>query len=287
LILPGHEVSLVKRPKFSDVFDAVRDGQADVGLVAYRNNVAGRIAEVYKLLRSREVSLLRAMDLGIEQFLVSGVKGITLDILQGQDEITVASHEMALKQVEGWLDHHLPHAIRVEEKDTAGAIQEIVKRQEIGHLAVGGAFAAEMYGGYIIPTGKVDKKTGERKIRGIQDDKENTTRFMLFGRPDSPLVGALYRERPPTHGVMIFTANDEPGSLRSALEPLDLHRSNMVEIDSRPTSRKDNKTKFEFFVDYEIPEENDPMLQQLHDRTQHMRHIGYYTEMPPRSSREF
>ena len=124
---------------FEAVFDALRNGSADWGLVAIENTIAGSLLHNYELLLENAVTVVGEHKLHIEHALMC---------LPDDDWTTlteVNSHPVALMQCRHYLARH-PQLKVVETHDTAGAAADIAREQRHGHAAVCHADAARRYG---------------------------------------------------------------------------------------------------------------------------------------------
>jgi chorismate mutase/prephenate dehydratase len=79
----------------------------------------------------------------------------------------ICAHPQALGQCRGWLDEHLPEVERVPVSSNAEGARRA--RDEKGTAAIAGAVAAEIYSLEIL-------------AEGIEDQQDNTTRFLVLGR---------------------------------------------------------------------------------------------------------
>jgi chorismate mutase/prephenate dehydratase len=148
---------------------------------------------------------------------------------------TVYSHQQSLAQCRGWLDRHLPQAERVAVASNAEAAR--LAAEQSGTAAIAGEAAAEIYGVPIL-------------ARRIEDEKGNTTRFLVIGDQDPPPSG-----RDKTS--LLLACRNEAGGLHALLTPLAAHRISMTRIESRPSRR--GIWDYVFFVDI-CGHRQDPMV---------------------------
>lgn len=93
-----NEVVAVPFDTFSELFNALTKGQADFGVVAFENSVAGSILPNYELLRRSRLPVTGEIFLRIKQNLVA---------LPGQhlsDIKEIHSHPMAIQQCSQFID---------------------------------------------------------------------------------------------------------------------------------------------------------------------------------------
>jgi chorismate mutase/prephenate dehydratase len=85
----------------------------------------------------------------------------------------VRSKAEALSQCSKWLDEHLPHAVRVPCESSAQAARDAAGAVD-GHVAaLASDVAGAMYGARVVR-------------RGVQDDQDNTTRFVILSATPPP-----------------------------------------------------------------------------------------------------
>src|ERR1041385_1434184 len=142
-----------------DVFDAVERGRAAAAVIPIENSLAGSVAEHFDLLLARDLWIQRESRLRIVHNLIAppGVK-----LAQVRE---VLSHPVALDQCREFFRQH--RRIRpVPFYDTAGAVKRLLAERRTDAAAIASRQAAAEYGGRILEA-------------GIEDDKQNFTRFFL------------------------------------------------------------------------------------------------------------
>ena len=223
------DATVSPQPDFASVFQAVLRAEADYGLCAIENDIHGAINEVHRLLKRHDVWIIRDLRMHIAQQLI-GPRAVSLEELAAASDVRVLSQAPALAQVELWLGAHLPKAMRVEMPDTALSVREVVKQGDPHALAIAGRFAAETYGGTIV-------------AKGIQDERENYTRFILFtkGRRDVPDAA---------HASMVLKTDHTPGALLRALQVFADHGCNLTGLGSHPITG--SQRHYAFYIDYEL-----------------------------------
>jgi prephenate dehydratase len=163
LKLLGHEIELVPRRTFADLYESLDNGVADYVLAPVENSIAGVIHGSVELLDSRSLSIVDEIQIKIEQHLI-GCPGASFDTIE-----IVQSHPIALAQCSRFFASN-PQLKRVAADDTAGSVAEIIRRNDPKRAAIAGQRAADLYGATILR-------------RSIQDHSENYTRFVLLSTP--------------------------------------------------------------------------------------------------------
>ena len=124
----------------------------------------------------------------------------------------------------------MSHSVIKQEFDTAGTAKKIMDENLRDWAAIASTSAAEIYGLEILAT-------------EIQDSKDNITRFCLFSKS---YVKSIPRE--PTHSLkasLVFTIENQAGSLHHAIEPFARHKVNIMKLESRPDRRKNESMQFD------------------------------------------
>jgi len=171
--LLGHDIELVPRGSFAELYSSLDSGVADYLLAPVENSIAGLVKPSIDLLRSSSLNILDEVQMKIEQHLI-GCPGTHFDTIE-----TVQSHPVALAQCSRFFETHR-NLKAVVADDTAGSVAEVIRLGDPRRAAIAGQRAADLYGGSVIR---------ER----IQDHSENYTRFVLLSasteqRPNGPTL---------------------------------------------------------------------------------------------------
>lgn len=218
----GDSAALLSETNLGAIFDAVRRGRAECGVVPIENSTEGSVAGVLDALLEGDARIQKELVLPIEHCLLGRTSLL--------EEIThVYSHPQALAQCRRWLASHMSQAELVPVASTAFAVRESLKNAK--SAAIAGPLASELYGTPVIR-------------EGIQDVVNNATRFVLIGRSD-----ALRTGHDRTTLAFSIADAEQRGSLRRALSALDDHGVNMTRIESRPS--RDRAWHYVFVVDVE------------------------------------
>ena len=247
----GTSVPSIPLRTIADIFAAVESGEASYGVVPVENSSEGVVSHSLDLLAESELKVVAQVTLSVEQCLVG----------QGPLEQVrkVLSKDIALAQCRGWLSRHLPHAVLVETESTAAAV-EVVAREPQGQVAVASATAAESRGVPIL-------------ARGIQDRRDNATRFFVIGAGANP-PGA--KEEVTS---VVLALKHEPGALQGALSAFSARGINLIRIESRPSRRR--AWEYQFFIDFpghwETPEVQ-AAVAELKQRCEVVKWLGSYPQ---------
>jgi prephenate dehydratase len=222
----GEEIETIPCDTFQAMFDRMAFDASLLGIVAIENTIAGSLLGNHELLRQSSLKVIGEMKMRISHVLAA---------LPGQaiDDLTeVNSHPMALMQCEQYLRRH-PNLKMIEKFDTAGSAQEIAENNLVGHAAVCGEYAANLYGLNILE-------------RGIETNKRNFTRFLILADP------LLASEIAPAESTInkssiVFTLPHTKGALSKVLTILSFYDINLSKIQSLPIIGRE--WEYRFYVD--------------------------------------
>ena len=201
-----------------EVFRLVEADGANFGVVPVENSTEGVINHTLDLLMQSSLQISGEVSLRIRHNLITAEQD-----LSGIER--VYSHQQSLAQCRLWLDRHLPNAERLATNSNAEAV--LLTKEHKHSAAIAGSNAAEIYA---LPILNAD----------IEDEPDNTTRFVVIGKHQSPPSG---NDRT---SLMLF-AHNRAGALYYLLEPLARRDISMSNIESRPSRR--GVWEYVFFID--------------------------------------
>jgi chorismate mutase/prephenate dehydratase len=202
-----------------DVFFAVKNGDADYGVVPVENSTQGTIITSLDMLAETDLKVLAQVYLEITHCLISRSPL--------QEIKAVHSKDNALGQCRNWLSRMLPGVELVEVSSTALAVQHA--RDQEGVAAIGSHVAAERYNVPVLHN-------------NLKDSDDNITRFFVIGKKSSPPVGNGQDKT-----SLLFTLIDKPGALLEALQCFSNRGINLCKIESRPSRRR--AWDYYFYID--------------------------------------
>ncbi len=203
----GHDVTVIPKPCFADVFKAVRGGEADHGVIPIENSLTGSIHDNYDLLLEYDLVITGELKLRIVHNLLA-TPGTRLEDIR-----RVYSHPQGLSQCLDFLDG-LPGVELVSMYDTAGAARRIKDSGSREEAAVASGQAALDYGLEILRA-------------EIESNHKNFTRFLVISREPGPRA-----ENPKTS--VVFSTRNIPGALFKSLSVFALRDIDLYKIESRP-----------------------------------------------------
>ncbi len=192
---------------FEDVFQAVADGQALLGLIPIENSQAGRVAEIHQLLPKINLHIVGEHFQAIEHHLLA-VKGATLASVKD-----AYSHPQALMQCRSHLRELklTPHTY----SNTATAAADVAQWNDTSKAAVASALAAELYGLVNLAP-------------HIEDAKDNVTVFVAIAR--DPIDPDPVKEKVLT--TLLFTIRNIPAALYKSLGGFATNGVNILKLES-------------------------------------------------------
>lgn len=221
----GHAVKAVPRVSIDEIFRAVDGALCQFGVVPVENSTAGVIAQTLDCFLNAALDICGEVALRIHH-----------NLLSTQTELgairRVFSHQQSLGQCRIWLERHLPHAEQIPVSSNAEAAR--LASQASDSAAVAGEMTADLYGLNLLE-------------RHIEDDADNTTRFLVIGRLK---VGSTGRDKT----TLLISTGNQPGALHRALAPFSAHGISMSKIESRPSRR--GAWDYVFFIDVEGHQED-------------------------------
>jgi prephenate dehydratase len=225
--LLGPRAEPVPYTRFDQVFASLKHGKVDCAVIPMENSLHGSVHENYDLLLKYDFAICAETSVRIVLNLIAPPG------LPFREVRKVYSHPVALNQC---LDFFARHRKLKRETfyDTAGSVKMLMAERPENSAAIASELAAKIY------KGKILKK-------GIEDDRQNFTRFFLLepngAKPRIPR-GASKR---PWKTSLVFSTRNVPGALFKALSALALRDLNLTKIESRPLRGK--PWEYMFYVD--------------------------------------
>lgn len=219
---------LVAARSNEEVLRKVAKGEAQMGVAPIENSVEGTVTAVADELIHNGDGLVIVAEilLPVRQCLIVP-KG--LEFLQAVE--AVYSHPQALAQCRGYIENNMPDVRQVPTLSTAGAVREAMEATMLA-AAIAPARAAQLHPGAAL------------FVEGIQDRKNNTTRFIVVGRE-----AVLPTGYDKTSLCVIPKGKDKPGTLYWILGEFARLDINLTKQESRPT--RETLGEYVFLIDLE------------------------------------
>lgn len=204
-----------------DAMDAIKSGKADYAVLPIENSLAGSIEENFDLLSEYDVAIVGEQILKVNHALL-GVKGAKIDDIK-----TVYSHPKAIAQCDEYIrTQHMDWDVK-NLHNTAVSAQKIHDDGDKTQAAIGSEYNATLYDLDVLE-------------KGIQDNKNNETRFIIVSKDKK------YKKDASQIGLCL-EIDHKPGSLYRILSNLMFNGINMNRIESRPI--KGVNWQYRFFID--------------------------------------
>jgi len=256
----GHQACVEARPDFAPLpcatfaatIDAVRSGDADLGMIAVENSTYGRVADVHSLLPESGLHIVDEAFVRVHINLL-GQKGAALP------NITDAhGHVVILPQCAGFLRKN---AIKgVVSSDNAKAARDVAEGNDPTQAALASELAAEIYGLDVL-------------AHNIEDQDNNTTRFIVMSRDQD-------HSRRGAHGMMtslVFRVRNIPAALFKAMGGFATNGVNMTKLESYMVGGTFQATQFYAEIEGHPDDQNVKLaLEELDYFTDMVRLMGTY-----------
>lgn len=218
----GKEVDGYSVSTFASAMEEVAEGRADYAVLPIENSRAGAVGDVYDLLMQYDNTIVAETYLKVEHCLL-GLPGASLEQIQ-----TVYSHPQGLMQCAGFLEQHRDWQ-QVGQSNTAFSARKVVSEGDLTKAAIASELAGELYGLQVLQ-------------RGISDDKNNTTRFIVVQKRKEFLQDAQKIS-------LCIETEHVSGALYNQLSHFIFNSLNMTKIESRPIP--DRAWEYRFYIDFE------------------------------------
>jgi len=262
----GHQACVEARPDFDPLpcptfdaaIEAVRKGDADLGMIAVENSTYGRVGDVHTLLPGSGLHIVDEAFVRVHINLL-GKPGAQLG------QITTASgHVVILPQCGKFLrDNGIAPQVS---PDNARAAMDVAAGDDMTAGALASEMAAGIYGLNVL-------------ARHIEDHDRNTTRFLIMARePDFKRRGS--------HGMVtsfVFRVRNIPAALYKAMGGFATNGVNMTKLESYMVGGQFTATQFYAEVEGHPDDRNVQLaMEELDYFTDHIRLMGVFPAAPRR-----
>ena len=252
-MFPNDEIDLVKCNSFEKVTTSINNLNADFGVLAIENTIAGSILPNYNLIDASNLSIINEVFLNIQMYIMA-LKSETI-----HDIVEIHSHPVALLQCKNYLQKFPPYFKIIEGADTASVAKKIKEQNLKGVAAIAGKQVAE----------KFDLKILDSKI---QNNSQNQTRFVLVGK------NIKTYSKDVNKATLKFKLDHRIGSLSNVLQLFSTFEINLTKIQSLPIIGKPWQYAFfvdVFFNDYTLFKD---VIKVLEKAVKELKIIGVYTQ---------
>lgn len=208
-----------------DVFREVTSENCHYGVVPVENSTEGVINHTLDNFIHSNLKVCGEVEIRVHHHLMVADEDKPIE--------RIVAHQQTLGQCRRWLNGHYPDVPRISATSNAEAARQASK--DPGTAAIAGEIAAGIYGLNILS-------------RQIEDESDNTTRFIVVGRED---IGPSGNDKTS----IVVSTHNQPGALYKLLEPFHRHGVSLTSIETRPS--RTGMWSYVFFIDFEGHRDDD------------------------------
>ncbi|PRX43735.1 prephenate dehydratase [Salegentibacter salegens] len=216
------EVKVLECMSFAELTKSLLKGEANEGVMAIENSIAGSILPNYALIDENNLKVVGEHYIPIDMNFMA-MPGQKIENIK-----KVYSHPMALLQCKEFFKKH-PHIKLIEDADTAEVARRISEKGSTKVAAVASKAAARLFGLEIL-------------AESIHTKKSNATRFLIISTKKKEPNGDKIDK-----ASLKFELESKRGSLVSVLNILRDFDLDMTKIQSMPII--EFPWKYSFFID--------------------------------------
>ena len=246
----GHSAHCIPFDSTDEVFREVEAGGAHYGVVPIENSTEGMVNHTLDLFKRFNLQICGEVELRIHHHLLragaTDIRGIT----------RIYSHQQSLAQCRSWLDSHFPSVERIAVSSNAEAAR-LAAAEGAQVAAIAGDLAADLYQLNVV-------------TRNIEDQPDNTTRFLIIGDQQVDKSGQ-------DKTSILVSARNKPGALYELLEHFHSHKISLTRIETRPGGQ--GAWNYMFYIDFEGHFSDDNVqrvLKKLESESVELKLLGSY-----------
>lgn len=237
---------------FDQVFEKVRSGEADLGVLPLENTTSGSINEVYDLLQHTDLSLVGELAYPIKHCV----------LVNDQDDLsqidTLYSHPQVIQQCSQFirgLDR-----VHIEYCESSSHAMELVSSLNKPNIAaLGNEDGGHLYGLKVLKT-------------DIANQPNNITRFIVIARESLTVSPQISSKT-----LLLMTTSQKAGALVDALLVFKKYQINMTKLESRPIYGKPWEEMFYLEIEANIHNEaTQQALNELKEYSSFLKVLGCY-----------
>lgn len=237
---------------FDQVFEKVRSGEADLGVLPLENTTSGSINEVYDLLQHTDLSLVGELAYPIKHCV----------LVNDQDDLsqidTLYSHPQVIQQCSQFirgLDR-----VHIEYCESSSHAMELVSSLNKPNIAaLGNEDGGHLYGLKVLKT-------------DIANQPNNITRFIVIAREPLTVSPQISSKT-----LLLMTTSQKAGALVDALLVFKKYQINMTKLESRPIYGKPWEEMFYLEIEANIHNEaTQQALSELKEYSAFLKVLGCY-----------
>lgn len=231
----GGSINGLPSAQIDEVFREVESGNADFGIVPIENSTEGVISYTLDMLLQSSLVICGEVDLPIHHNLITHCRELSA-------VTKVYSHQQSLAQCRNWLNKYLPGVETIAVSSNSHAVTLL--KQDSNAAAIAGQVAADLYN---VPILK----------QHIEDQVDNTTRFIVLGKHSVPASGG-------DKTSLLVMLHNKAGALHDLLSSFAERGISMSKIESRP-AQSSGVWEYVFFIDIEGHRDDDNVAAAITD----------------------
>ena len=237
---------------FDQVFDKVRSGEADLGVLPLENTTSGSINEVYDLLQHTDLSLVGELAYPIKHCV----------LVNDQDDLsqidTLYSHPQVIQQCSQFI--RSLDRVHIEYCESSSHAMELVSSLNKPNIAaLGNEDGGHLYGLKVLKT-------------DIANQPNNITRFIVIAREPLTVSPQISSKT-----LLLMTTSQKAGALVDALLVFKKYQINMTKLESRPIYGKPWEEMFYLEIEANIHNEaTQQALNELKEYSTFLKVLGCY-----------
>lgn len=237
---------------FDQVFEKVRSGEADLGVLPLENTTSGSINEVYDLLQHTDLSLVGELAYPIKHCV----------LVNDQDDLsqidTLYSHPQVIQQCSQFI--RSLDRVHIEYCESSSHAMELVSSLNKPNIAaLGNEDGGHLYGLKVLKT-------------DIANQPNNITRFIVIAREPLTVSPQISSKT-----LLLMTTSQKAGALVDALLVFKKYQINMTKLESRPIYGKPWEEMFYLEIEANIHNEaTQQALSELKEYSAFLKVLGCY-----------
>lgn len=237
---------------FDQVFERVKSGEADFGVLPLENTTSGSINEVYDLLQHTDLCLVGELAYPIKHCV----------LVNDQDDLaqidTLYSHPQVIQQcsqfIKGLNRIHIEYC-----ESSSHAMQLVSSLNKPNIAALGNEDGGHLYGLRVLKT-------------DIANQPNNITRFIVIARESLSVSPQIASKT-----LLLMTTSQQAGALVDALMVFKQHQIKMTKLESRPIYGKPWQEMFYLEIEANIHHPNTQQaLEMLKNHSEFLKVLGCY-----------
>lgn len=237
---------------FDEVFEKVKNGEADYGVLPLENTTSGSINEVYDLLQHTELSLVGELAYPIKHC-------VLVNEQQDLSQIdTLYSHPQVIQQCSQFI--RSLERVHIEYCESSSHAMQLVSSLNKPNIAaLGNADGGDLYGLQVLR-------------KDIANQPNNITRFIVIARQPLEVSPQIH-----TKTLLLMTTSQQAGALVDALLVFKNHQIKMTKLESRPIYGKPWEEMFYLEIEANIHHpDTQHMLEELKKYSAFLKVLGCY-----------